>query len=196
MILMYKAAPVGTDPMSLKFAFNEAKAIEALAYIASRHAGFTPFFVSKILFFAEKWHLNRYGRPIMADTYVAMPRGPVPSTVKNFIDGNWNWVEEPEGLAEAVSFQRNTGPARLNPGRREPNLDLLSESDIECLGEAIDFCACRTLGVLSNLTHFEKAWAEADPNQAMDYENFVDDDNPNKDEILEIARETAAYGVL
>ena len=64
-----------TSPMAIKFAFSDSKALEALAFIASMRPGFTPLFVSKVLFFAEKWHINRYGRPIIADTYIAMVLG-------------------------------------------------------------------------------------------------------------------------
>src|SRR5947209_299446 len=74
--------------MVLRFGFNERKAIETLAYIAKRWPDITPFFASKVLFFAEKQHLNAYGRPIVADTFIAMPWGPVPSTVYDFVKGN------------------------------------------------------------------------------------------------------------
>lgn len=79
--------------MALKFPFHETKALEVLAFIAKTSPGLTPLFVSKILFFAEKWHLNRYGRPIIGDTYIAMPRGPVPSAIKNYIDHNWDFPD-------------------------------------------------------------------------------------------------------
>jgi uncharacterized phage-associated protein len=182
--------------MSLKFAFSEAKAIEALAFVAREHPGLTPLYVAKVLFYAEKWHLNRYGRPILADTYIAMPLGPVPSTVKNFIDGNWEWVEKPERLDEAITIDRSRRLPRLMPGKLADDLSTLSESDIQCLSEAIAFCKDKTPEELSALTHFERAWQEADANRAMDYALFIDDDNPHREEILQMARENAAYGVL
>lgn len=180
----------------MKFSFNQAKAVEALAFIAEEHPGFSPLFVSKVLFYAEKWHLNRYGRPIIADTYIAMPRGPVPSTVKNFIDGNWDWCDKPEGFDDAVRIVRVRGLLQLQPGTRPPDYSRLSESDIECLREAIAFCADKTADELSWSTHQERAWRGAEPNRAMDYEMFIDQDNPAREEITEIAEEHAVYGVL
>lgn len=180
----------------LKFIFNEAKAVEALAYIAGSKPGLAPIFVCKILFFAEKWHLNKYGRPIIADTYIAMPRGPVPSSVKNYIDQNFDWVEEPEELSEAIAIDRAKGWPRLMPGVRPPKLDLFSESDIECLRDAIQYCTTKRADELSHITHFDKAWREADPNRPMDYEKFIDDDNQHREEIIALARENATYGVL
>jgi uncharacterized phage-associated protein len=89
----------------IMFAFSEAKAFAALAYVASVRPGLTPFYVSKVFYFAEKWHVNQYGRPIVADTYIAMTEGPVPSTIKNYIDANGYWVSEPEELGSAFSMK-------------------------------------------------------------------------------------------
>ena len=181
---------------TLKFAFSEAKAIETLAFIANESPGLTPFYVAKVCFYAEKWHFNRYGRPILADTYIAMPRGPVPSTIKNFLDGKWDWVEKPQDLDDAVSIDRTQKWARLFKGKRAPNMALLSQTDIDCLKEAIHFCTSKSPSELSTMTHYEKSWASAEPNRAMDYADFIDDDNPHKAEIAEMAKVNSAYGVL
>jgi uncharacterized phage-associated protein len=182
--------------LAIKFPFHEGKAIEALALIASVSPGLTPLFVSKILFYAEKWHLNRYGRPVIGDTYVAMPQGPVPSVVKDYIDQKWDWVHKPEGFDEAVAIQRQAGLLRLLPGQRGPNLDALSESDVECIAEAIAFCKDKSADELSLLTHREKAYVLAQANGPMDYEFFIDDDNPQHATVVARAKRVAAYGVL
>ena len=56
----------------LRFTFNETKCIEALTFLASQWEGVTKFYAAKVLFYAEKLHLNRYGRPIVADTFVKL----------------------------------------------------------------------------------------------------------------------------
>jgi uncharacterized phage-associated protein len=182
--------------MPLKFAFSSDKALEALAFVANEHPGFSPLFVSKVFFYAEKWHLNRYGRPVIADTFIAMPLGPVPSTIKNFIDQNWDWAEKPEGFDKAIRLERRDGFLRLIAAEKVTEFPRLSESDIECLRDAIAFCRDKTAQELSDATHLEKAWAKADPNRPMDYEDFVDDDNPHKDAVIEMAREASRCAVL
>ena len=182
--------------MKLKFAFSERKALEAMAFVAKEHPGFTPLFVAKIFFFAEKWHLNRYGRPIVADTYIAMPKGPVPSTIKNYIDARWDWVERPEGIDDVFFMDRSGQLPHLMPGKRGSNFESLSESDKECLREAISFCEGKSAEELSWITHREKSWVEAEQNAPMDYFNFIDDDNPHHDEIVDTAIENAFCGVL
>jgi Protein of unknown function (DUF4065) len=179
-----------------KFAFSEAKAVEALAFIANESPGLSPFYVSKTFFFAEKWHINRFGRPIIADTYIAMINGPVPSTVKNYLDEDWKWAMEPEGFREAVAIRFQGGLRRLMPGTRKPNLGVLSETDMACLREAIAFCGSKTMRELSDLTHFDKSWQNAGTNGPMDYADFVDDNNPHRDAVMARLEESAACGVL
>lgn len=179
----------------LKFAFSDTKALESLAYVAIKWPGITPFFISKVFFFAEKWHLNKYGRPIIADTYIAMPRGPVPSTVKNIVDENFEYVDEPERLYKLLRIEKNKFRS-LYSSVPEDDLTNLTASDKECFLDAINFCRGKGIDELSYITHLEKAWANAPANQGMDYENFVDDNNPHKEEILSAAREFAVYGVL
>jgi uncharacterized phage-associated protein len=178
--------------MALRFQFDERKGTEALAYMASRWPEITVFYASKVLFFAEKAHLNRYGRPIVADTFVAMPNGPVPSTLYSFIKGNLGLSGDPDGFRAAIDTSLYPKLTGLRPAEEA----VLSQSDRECLDEAIQFCRIRGFGHLSQLTHQERAWAEAPNNGPMDYEKFIDDANPNRDEILEEAQAFAAYGVL
>ena len=182
--------------MGLKFAFNSAKALEALAYVANAKPGLSPLYVAKIFFYAEKWHLNRYGRPIIADTYIAMQRGPVPSTIKNYIDRKWNWVGKPDGFDEAVQFDDTANYSKLYPGKRAPRLEFLSGSDIECLDEAIAFCSDKSFDELSVLTHEERAWLAAEEDRPMQYELFIDEDNEHKESVLQSARDFASRGIL
>lgn len=179
-------------PMALRFQFDERKGREALAYIASQWPQVTVFFASKALFFAEKAHLNRYGRPIVADTFIAMPNGPVPSTLYDFLKAEFGLAGDPEAFKGAI----DTGSYPKIVAKRGPEEGVLSVSDLECLDEAIAFCRVRGFGHLSQLTHQERAWAEASTNGPMDYENFIDENNPHRAEIIEEAEAFAAYGVL
>lgn len=178
--------------MALRFQFNEQKGTEALTYMAEKWPNITIFYASKVLFFAEKRHLNEYGRPIVADTFIAMPNGPVPSTLYDFIKGNLANAGDPDGFRDAIDASDHP---RLR-ARREFDRSVLSETDIECIDAAIDFCRPKGFGHLSGLTHRDRAWADANANSAMDYELFVDEANPHREDILADAREFAAYGVL
>jgi uncharacterized phage-associated protein len=178
----------------LRFQFDEKKGVEALTYIANQWPGITPFFASKVLYFAEKWHLNRYARPIVADTFIAMPNGPVPSTLYDFIKGNLTNAGDPEAFFEAIQIDHDR--FLKVSAKRTADQEVLSPSDLECLNEAIEFCRQSTFGVLSSLTHREHAWLEADINGPMSYEAMVERDHPNRSKLIEELEEFAAYGVL
>lgn len=178
--------------MTLRFQFDEEKAVEALTYIASKWPGVTAFFAAKVLFFAEKEHLNAYARPIIGDTFIATPNGPVPSTVYDFIKGQLGQAGNPEAILAALEF--GTDPFPSVRAKRAANVDALSPSDIECLDHAIAFCRTQRFGHLSALTHQERAWLEASPNGPMDYGLMIEGENSAA--VLEEARDFAAYGVM
>ena len=187
----------GTLPLMksdmLRFQFNEKKGVEALTYVASKWPRLTAFFAAKVLFFAEKKHLNRYARPIVGDTFIAMPNGPVPSTLYDFIKGKLDQAGDPDAIMAALSIKRDPYP--LLAAQREPDLDALSPSDLECLDEAIVFCQSHNFGALSSLTHQERAWLDAPANGPMDYEHMIDEGEGREDVVAE-AREFASYGIL
>jgi len=109
------------------FKIHREKAINSLLYAATKLHKADTHKVYKILYFADQKHLLRYGRPIIGDTYIKLEFGPVPSFVKNIVDENI------KGLEEIVAVYNRYYIKAL----QEPNLDVLSESDIECLDESI-----------------------------------------------------------
>jgi len=183
--------------MPLRFAIDETKALEALVLVAKAWPGITPFFAAKVFFLAEKWHLNRFGRPIIGDTYVAMHDGPVPSAIYDIIKGNLDHFGNAQEIEDALQISQSHRWPTVE-ARRDPTADILSETDIACLTEAIAFCQQRGFKVLSDMTHAEPAWREAwerQPNSFMDCEPLIDD-GESKELIVEEAREFSRHGLL
>lgn len=173
----------------IRFSFNESKTVEAVVFIAQCWSGITPFFLSKVLFFADRDHLRQYGRPVTGDSYVAMASGPVPSRVYDMLKGNLDYFGDPGAIVKAIRVDHNERWARIYADR-EPDLDLLSETDIELLKAAVEFCHGKSFAELSELTHQEPAWAQAPANGEMNPELLV------PEEMREEVREAAAYAVL
>jgi uncharacterized phage-associated protein len=65
--------------------WDKEKAIEAIVYLANRLDKPTKLKIFKLLYFADKLHMSRYGRFIVGDYYVAMKHGPVPSRTYNIL---------------------------------------------------------------------------------------------------------------
>ena len=71
----------------IKFNFNRQKAVEAILYFvnARKEKTLTVMHLLKFLYYADKYHLEKYYRPVLGDFYYAMENGPVASNVNNFL---------------------------------------------------------------------------------------------------------------
>ena len=176
----------------ISFRLNYKKAIESIVWLANRRKGIDIYHVAKSFYYAEKLHLNKYARPIIGDTYIAMEYGQVPSGVRDLITKNsWLNPEYIKTFSDSILVKDSQYPS-LFP-LRDPDLSILSESDIECLKEAFKKCKDLSFDELKEMSHSERSWIETDANQTIDYSLMVDDDNPNKDEILEELNCTSRY---
>jgi uncharacterized phage-associated protein len=69
--------------------FSYKKTTQALNYFAQQSGGrINKMKALKLLFFADRFHLRKYGRPITNDEYFAMNYGPVPSGGKDLVEGS------------------------------------------------------------------------------------------------------------
>lgn len=155
--------------------FNRDKAIEVILFIAEKMpSSATMHGVSKMLYFADKMHLERYGRLICGDKYIKMQHGPVPS-------GIYDILKDGKGIVFEDAF-RVSGwdviPSR--PAKRNE----LSESDTQCLIEAIKKYGSKSFGSLSDLTHQDSAWINAPENGEMTLESIIEMLD-NSEELLE-----------
>ena len=176
--------------------FSEKKALEVLVWIASnwkeakgRHV--TQFYVAKIFYFADRYHLNNSGRPVSGDKYVAMEYGPVPSFVYDLIKNNRIYGEINKDFNKSIEFIPSKKSNNIKvKALRKPDRDYFSGSDLYFLEKSLTFCKDKKVKELSDLTHEHPAWKNAwekrgeRKNYPIDYEDMVEEDNPLEDEIL------------
>src|SRR5207237_3271008 len=68
----------------MPFSFSHRKATQALNFFAHRAGGsINKMKALKLVYFTDRYHLRRYGRPVVGDEYVAMNYGPVASGTKD-----------------------------------------------------------------------------------------------------------------
>ena len=135
----------------ITFEFNRQKAIEAIVYLAERITDPTFHSINKLLYFADKTSLERYGRFISGDDYCAMELGPVPSKTYDLMKQGAHTKEH--GF-EVKGYH-------VIP-LREPDLDWFSESDIECLDKSIQMYGSVPFWKRKQDSHdqaWQKAWA-------------------------------------
>jgi uncharacterized phage-associated protein len=111
---------------NISFQFNEQKAIEVIVYLASKIKNPGIYSICKLIYLADKFSLEKYGRFIFGDTYCAMKKGATPSGAYNL-------------LKDRISSTR--GAFLVNRNRvgalREASLEYLSLSDLESLNWVI-----------------------------------------------------------
>ena len=78
----------------LRFSFNSGKFVNAVAYLAQHCPNSTKMSVCKQLFYADKEHLTRFGRPIVGDHYYRLDHGPVPTRGLNILRNRASEAEQ------------------------------------------------------------------------------------------------------
>src|ERR1700681_3309737 len=88
-------------PSFMPFSFSHRKATQALNFFANRAGGsINKMKVLKLVYFADRYHLRKYGRPVVGDEYVAMNYGPVASGTKDLAEMSYFLGEEEESYAK------------------------------------------------------------------------------------------------
>lgn len=177
--------------MGIRFRKPSPKILEAILWIADKKPGIDHYHVVKVLFGADKSHLNKYGRPVSGDDYKAMKFGPVPSLAYDFLKENGLNLsdEELNNLEDSIRFETVGKSKRLYP-KRKPDLDLFSRTDLECLQWSLDSFGDLSFEELKNNTHKEPAYNAARDTDSlsnapdMDYALLIDKDNPHRSEII------------
>lgn len=149
--------------------FDPQKSLEVLLYVARRCPDM--YKALKVVYFADRQHLARYGRLIAGDQYVAMSHGPVPSGLYDIIKLVRGDVALEVNVAAKAAFTMDG--YNIIPSR-EPNLDVLSESDQECLAESISMYGDKSFSELKRLSH-DSAFAAADSNDFIPLEALTKD---------------------
>jgi uncharacterized phage-associated protein len=171
--------------MPVEFQLDMDKVIATSIFIASRGVPeLTIGKMMKLIFFADKYHLVRYGRPITGDRYDAMNDGPVPSFAYDLFKELLRKPMTSEGrqLAAVIEIDVNYELPRFST-RAEFDIEQLSQSDVLALTETLKQFGDKSFEELSAITHtmsaYDKAWRSRGmfkKSARMKFEDFFDDD--------------------
>lgn len=167
-------------------------------WLAAQRPGIDVFHICKLLYFADKNHLNQYGRPVLGDTYYALPEGPVPSLAYDIAERDAVHVSGRvlEIASQSLSFFKGERDEFLRLcAKREPNLRLFSRTDLACLTDAVTKYADLPTKELWEIVHKEPAYLavyrEGEKPSVMSYESLLDSRDPYFTETLADLREHA-----
>ncbi len=164
-----QASPASTawSPMSeIRFSFNLQKLVHSIAFFSAKGVSdLTKLKVAKLLYFADKEHLLRYGRPILGDVYYCLQYGPVPSVALNEMNDALQAPEVGSDHSDERQFEailsvksplwsRN----RYFVAKKGFDENVFSKSEIEVLDHVSLKYGSKSAGELVNLTHLEPTW--------------------------------------
>lgn len=167
------------------FKFDQEKALASLLYVTTKLGELqnnAPSFhkVFKILYFADQKSLVGYGRPISGDYYVAMRHGPVPSTMYDMLKsarGDANFIKNDFLLEHVEVFSNHYIKAKSSP-----DMDALSETDLECLNDSIKENYKKDFNELQDKSH-GVAWEKSDENDKMRLEDIAEEGGADREMI-------------
>ena len=164
--------------MCIHLSFKHETATQALNYLAIQSGGvINKMKALKLIFFSDRYHLRKYGRPVTNDEYVAMNYGPVASNVKDIAEMSSFLDSKAEEYAKVFI----TPVSRYEYSSVTPvDMDIFSESEIEALDYAWkNFGHLEEFG-LADLTHQYPEWKKHEialkslSNVRMDYLDFIE----------------------
>ncbi len=108
--------------------------------------------VFKVMYWSEMEHLSKYGCSIYNDNFKSFPKGPVPDTVYSMISAVKNDFAD-NMVKSYIKVYNSYNLEAL----QEPDLDYISETEIECITNAIKKSDALTFNQRAELSH-DTAW--------------------------------------
>ncbi len=143
----------------------------------------------KLCFYADKYHLEQFGKPIFNHTYTKLPRGPVPtwlySIIRTKISGSFDYDFEDEvkvfnKFIATEEIQWDEGTKVIFTKLKEFDKKYFSKSQIKILMQVSEEFKNISASAISELSHETNAWKSVDFNEIITYESMVDDEEISK----------------
>jgi uncharacterized phage-associated protein len=160
------------------FQFDVEKAINAILYITGKVKKKDFHKIFKILYFADRDHFAEYGRPITGDSYIAMDDGPVPSKIYDILKS----VRGDSFFKDDGTFSKlfKIHDSFLIQPLQEPNLRVLSGTDIKHLDQAIETYGPLSYDELKGKSH-DYAWNRTSKDAPISFENILRETGENEE---------------
>src|SRR4030067_1274787 len=184
--------------MCIHLQFNYRKNTKAINFLAIKSGGrIGKLKALKLIFFADRYHLRKFGRPITNDEYYAMSYGPVAPSVKDIAEFSEFLGETERQYADL--FLAPEGHEVLS--KAENDNKVFSNSDLESLEVAWEKFGRFSDFDLAKITHRYPEWKKHETalvekkasRVKMRYEDFFEDPPSRAEKCFELAgKEKAA----
>lgn len=199
--------------MCIHLRFDYKKATQALNFFALK-AGkkINKMRAIKLIYFADRYHFRKYGRPIINDEYFAMNYGPVGSGVKD-IAGMTEFLGKKEQEYASMFLESNPSDRFELKSIHPLNEKVFSKTDLQALTFAWEQFGKFNHFQLAKISHEYPEWKKhesalkSQSRVRMNYEDFLDDsggefhqchtlNSEDKQDRLEFIREIEQINAL
>ena len=135
----------------------------------------------KLMFFADKYHLQKYMRPIFADTYIKLPFGPVPALTLGTIDSINEFEKDDfesyvdEFLKYIIVNEQYNGKYKKTTfvKKQDFNEELFSISELEILEQIAKEFKSFTAKQISDYSHDFDEYKYTNDNEVISYTSMA-----------------------
>ena len=138
----------------------------------------------KLFFYADKYHLEAYGKPIFNHTYQKLPKGPVPTWLYGIIRTSLSGLADYDFESEVDVFNHYIDAQEIEDGqyrhilfskKQEFDSNFFSKSQLKILQKVADEFKFITAKSISEKSHQTRAWQSARDNGLISYASMVED---------------------
>jgi uncharacterized phage-associated protein len=176
------------------------KGTQALNYFSRKKDGqINKMKAIKLIYLADRYHLRKYGRPIVGDIYWAMKLGPVGSNTLNIADLSERNLDGDSlrYAKEFITHAKGDDKKEEIVSKKEVNLNVFSQTDIEAFETVFkEFGDLDQFELAKKITHQYPEWSKHEnainrgtKRVRMDYVDFFLNPKGQSSEIFEIPAE-------
>ena len=183
----------------MQLSFSHRKATQALAFLAEQAGGsLNKMKALKLIFFADRYHLRKFGRAITNDTYFAMKYGPVASGCRNLQNGPDEYG--PTSADTYASEFLDCSKRLVYSSLKKTDEKVFSQSDLEALSFAWENYKGQDQFQLADETHRFPEWQKHEvalgtsdvSRRPMPYSDFLENPAENVDPMPPLSTEDQA----
>ncbi len=135
------------------------KGVQALNYFAcKKDSKINKMKAIKLVYFADRYHIRKYGRPVVGDVYWAMKFGPVASSTLRVANLESDDAECFNYAKKFISHPKNDLKKEHFESRKNVEINVFSNSDIEALEASYSEFGEYDQFELAELTHIYPEW--------------------------------------
>jgi uncharacterized phage-associated protein len=155
----------------IRFNFDKQKFFAVMQIVSEKALSVDILKAMKLLYFIDREHLRKYGRPVLGDHYICMSFGPVPSKAYDQLKDIQSGIS-PEAPLSVDRTDPSPGGHPTFVSRGSPEYELLSSIELESIQAVIAEHGDKAVGELVELSHEHFAWLKSEKNAPIDYKLF------------------------